>query len=74
MTQEQQQKVELACKVAAGFIMPGGHWPVNSRQQDVVKAVRIKVNHGEILTIGWQQAMRSICMGVAELLGPEVTQ
>ena len=68
-----QQQVEVECKKAAGWVVGKG-WPVNSNQTDVIKGVRIKMNHGEILTTGWQHAMQSICRGVAELLGPEVTQ
>ena len=63
------QQVEIECKKAAGWVMGKG-WPTDSRNQDVIKGVRIKMNHGEILTIGWQNAMQSICRGVAELLGP----
>ena len=63
------QEVELACKKAAGM-KSNGSWPVDSRNQNIIKGVQILMNHGEVLTIGWQNAARSMCMGVATLIGP----
>ncbi len=64
-----QKEVEQKCMRAAGFV-PGKGWPLNELQRPVPKAVQIKMHYGDIVTTGWENAARSILMGVATLVEP----
>jgi hypothetical protein len=65
-----QQEVEMQCRRAAGW--DKGRWPQRERHDgvkfDYPNPVRIRMHHGEIVTTGWENAARSILMGVATLV------
>ena len=66
-----QQEVEQRVMRAAGWT-PGKGWPQGQgsfgRKFDCPGPVQIKMHHGAIVEPGWENALRSILMGVATLV------
>lgn len=67
-----QQEVEQQCMRAAGY--KNNRWPQRERRDGVLfdfpNPVQIKMHHGEIVTTGWENAVRAVLQGVATLVDP----
>jgi len=63
------QEIEIAVKRAAGWTDKG--WPQWRSPGGVLydrpKPVRMRMHHGEIVETGWENVLRAVLMGVAEL-------